>query len=279
MKIVRFASCSCVIAVLAAHSLEVMAGEEAGAVAEAASTWTATSNVTLASQYVSRGFRQTWGKPALQGGFDLTHQSGFFVGTWISTVSDRFIEDGAVEWDLYAGYSQAIGDVTAGVTFYRYVYPGAKLAYADAKYDYSEIVPSLTWRWLNVKYWHTVSEDYFGYNDRSLLTTASTGPQHSRGSGYLDVNLTFEVIPTYSLLLHYGYQKVRNFGFADWRDIKVGVTKAFDSGWSVSLAYTRAWDKDDYFKRYTTGATDSNGRFAVSDPTAGTVILSFSRAF
>ncbi len=29
------------------------------------------ANVTFASQYISRGFQQTWGKPALQGGLDL----------------------------------------------------------------------------------------------------------------------------------------------------------------------------------------------------------------
>ena len=53
-------------------------------------------NVTLASQYISRGFRQGWGKPALQGGADYAHPSGWSVGTWMSSVSNRFIENGTL---------------------------------------------------------------------------------------------------------------------------------------------------------------------------------------
>jgi uncharacterized protein (TIGR02001 family) len=51
------------------------------------------ANITLASQYVSRGFQQTWGKPAIQGGLDYNHPNGFYAGTWASTVSDHFIRD------------------------------------------------------------------------------------------------------------------------------------------------------------------------------------------
>src|SRR5574337_404937 len=46
-----------------------------------------TANVTFASQYVFRGLSQTNGKPAIQGGLDYVHSSGFYVGTWLSNVS------------------------------------------------------------------------------------------------------------------------------------------------------------------------------------------------
>jgi len=49
--------------------------------------WTFTGNVGLYSQYVFRGISQTNEKPALQGGFDLGHKSGFYVGTWASNIS------------------------------------------------------------------------------------------------------------------------------------------------------------------------------------------------
>src|SRR6266567_3961649 len=42
--------------------------------------WTFTSNIGLFSQYVFRGVSQTNEKPAVQGGFDLGHKSGFYVG-------------------------------------------------------------------------------------------------------------------------------------------------------------------------------------------------------
>ena len=48
---------------------------------------TLTGNVGLFSSYRFRGIDQTFGKPALQGGFDYTHSSGVYVGNWNSNVS------------------------------------------------------------------------------------------------------------------------------------------------------------------------------------------------
>jgi uncharacterized protein (TIGR02001 family) len=42
-----------------------------------AAGWTLSANAGAVSQYVSRGFRQTWGRPALQAGLDLTHPNGW----------------------------------------------------------------------------------------------------------------------------------------------------------------------------------------------------------
>lgn len=46
-----------------------------------------TGNVGVVSQYVFRGLSQTDGKPAVQGGFDYAHASGFYLGTWLSNIS------------------------------------------------------------------------------------------------------------------------------------------------------------------------------------------------
>ena len=57
--------------------------------------YTLTANVGLFSQYIFRGIAQTAGKPAVQGGFDWAHSSGFYLGTWGSNIS--WLEDfGAV---------------------------------------------------------------------------------------------------------------------------------------------------------------------------------------
>src|SRR5260221_9034110 len=74
--------------------------------------WTFTSNIGLFSQYVFRGVSQTNEKPAVQGGFDLGHKSGFYVGTWASNISwiSDFVPQGAppvsasLEWDFYRGH-------------------------------------------------------------------------------------------------------------------------------------------------------------------------------
>lgn len=241
--------------------------------------FTFTSNVAIASQYVSRGFRQTWGKPALQGGMDLTHSSGWFAGTWASTVSHSYVEDASLEWDLYTGYAATAGDFGYGATLYYYVYPGGRLHFADASYNYGEIVPTVSWKFVTLKYWLTYTRDYFGYNDRSLLTTQQTGSLHSRGSGYLDLTGNFDLGEGVALAVHYGAERVTHFSVSNWKDAKVGVTKTFGPGWSVGAAYTRAWDKNGYYRNYTTGALDSSGNAAVSDPTRATLAVTLARTF
>lgn len=235
-----------------------------------------TANVTIASQYVSRGFRQTWGKPAIQGGVDYAHPSGLFAGTWMSSVSDHFIENGSVEWDLYGGYTGSAGDLTYTGQIYYYVYPGAEASFAHTKYNYGEAVASLTYKWFNVKYWLTYTPDYFGYNSATL--GIGTG-QHSRGSGYLDLNGTFDLGSGYSLLLHYGNERVRNFSAYSFQDAKVALTKAFDGGWSVTGAVTKGWGKNGVYDRYTTGVLNSAGVAEVSNPLATTLVLSLTKTF
>jgi uncharacterized protein (TIGR02001 family) len=235
-----------------------------------------TANATIASQYVSRGFRQTWGKPAIQGGVDYAHPSGWFAGTWMSSVSDHFIESGSVEWDLYGGYSGSAGEIAYTGQIYYYLYPGAEISSAKTRYNYGEAVASLTYKWFNLKYWLTYTPDYFGYNSATLGIGRGL---HSRGSGYLDLNSTFDLGSGYSLLLHYGNERVRNFSAYSFQDGKVAVSKAFDGGWSVTGAVTKGWGKNGVYDRYTTGVLNSAGVAAVSNPLATTVLLSLTKTF
>src|ERR1051325_8201182 len=46
-----------------------------------------TGNFGLFSQYIFRGLTQTNKEPAIQGGFDYAHASGFYLGTWASNIS------------------------------------------------------------------------------------------------------------------------------------------------------------------------------------------------
>lgn len=235
-----------------------------------------TSNVALTSQYVSRGFRQTWGRPAIQGGVDYAHPGGWSAGTWMSSVSDKFIEGGSVEWDLYAGYAGAAGAVSYGAQVYYYRYPGAKLQASHTNYDYGEVVASLGYKWFSAKYWLTYTPDYFGYNSSSLGIGTDL---HSRGSGYLDLNGTFDVAESTTLLVHYGQERVRNFAAFGFRDARIALTRTFAGGWSLTGACTRGWGRTDVYDRYTTGAPDSAGRPAISDPLRSTFLVTLARTF
>lgn len=226
------------------------------------------ATVTLSSQYVSRGMRQSWGRPALQAGLDYAHPSGWSFGTWTSTVSDRFIEGGRLEWDLYGGYAGTAGPLGYSLTLMHYRYPGARIGASATKYDYTELVPGLSFGAFYAKYYRTVSRDFFGI----------TG---ARGTGYLDIGANHELGGGYTLNLHLGDGRVAGSGNAmwDWRDAKAGVTRAFDGGWSVGAAYTRAWGATDAYDRYTTGVPRGDGAIAYSNPAKGTFAVSVARTF
>jgi uncharacterized protein (TIGR02001 family) len=81
-------------------------------------------NVALVSDYRFRGLSYSNNDPALQGGIDISHKSGFFIGTWASSLADN---GGAnLELDLYGGYAGQAAGIDYSVTFLGYVYPGVK---------------------------------------------------------------------------------------------------------------------------------------------------------
>lgn len=87
------------------------------------SDWTLSGGVTVVSDYRWRGESYSNGKAAIQPTLDLSHSSGFYVGTWQSSI--KGIEDyGDWEIDVYAGWS---GEVAPGTTvdaaIYYYYYP------------------------------------------------------------------------------------------------------------------------------------------------------------
>ena len=48
--------------------------------------WAVSANIGAVSNYIWRGVTQTSDGPAIQGGIDVGHESGFYVGTWASNV-------------------------------------------------------------------------------------------------------------------------------------------------------------------------------------------------
>src|SRR6056300_1465659 len=101
------------VAALALPSFHVLA-EDAS---EAKSDYSVSYNIGLFSQYIFRGYTQTHQDPALQGGVDIEHSSGFYVGAWGSNISwlnedqwRAYDNGGSVELDIYAGYANEIGE-------------------------------------------------------------------------------------------------------------------------------------------------------------------------
>lgn len=196
--------------------------------ADAASPYSLTANVTLASQYRYRGLMQTNNKPAIQGGFDLVHASGFYLGNWNSSISwlnDSNSEVSApVEMDFYGGYKGSLMDnVPVDLGVLQYYYPG------DYPSGYTS--PDTTELYAGIGYGPVM----FKY---SLALTNLFGFADSKYSQYLDLSGNFET-GIWGLVanFHAGRQIVRNVDNGSYTDWKLGLTKDFGQGLTVSLAY------------------------------------------
>lgn len=108
---------------------------------EGGSDLSISGNASVVSEYRFRGIGLSGGDIAIQGGIDVGHSSGFYVGTWGSSLADcggAPLCYGSTELDLYGGWTGEITDgLTADVGAIYYAYPngtsGADLDYVEFK--------------------------------------------------------------------------------------------------------------------------------------------------
>jgi uncharacterized protein (TIGR02001 family) len=196
-----------------------------------------TANVSLVSNYLYRGISQTGAKPALQGGFDYAHSSGFYAGVWgssISWISDAALANNAgLELDTYLGFKNSFAtDFNYDVGFLRYNYPGSYVAGAT-KADTDEVYGALGYKWLTAKYSYSLGK-----------TFAVAG---ASGTNYLEVNANYPFEDAgVTVSAHVGKQTYKGATAAalaagganpTYTDYKIGVTKDF-SGYVLGLAYS-----------------------------------------
>ena len=213
---------------------------------------TLTANVGLFSDYIFRGIGQTGGKPAVQGGFDYAHSSGFYLGTWASNIS--WLEDfgqysrSSLEWDFYGGYKNAFPgqeDWTYDLGVYGYVYPGKRNANVKNA-DTWELYGALGWKWASFKASYTVSSNYFGIQPDG---------QKTQGTWYFDLSGTYPVPDTpWALIGHVGHVAVHHDGGGD--------LEASYTDWKLGASYTVP--DGTFLKGLEVGAyyTDSNAKKA-----------------
>jgi uncharacterized protein (TIGR02001 family) len=195
-----------------------------------------TGSISLTSDYLFRGVSQTNQEPALQGGIEYAHDSGFYVGAWgsnISWLSDTVVVgddiSSSLELDGYLGYRGKAGEIFSyDVGVLTYYYPGDYPSGFNSPntteiYLGGTLAPSETVS-IGLKYSYAVT-DLFGYAD-------------SDGSGYIDANLNWTFQPGWTLNLHGGKQWIENNEAFEYTDWKLGVTKTFESGFSVAAAYS-----------------------------------------
>lgn len=116
-----FRTCACALFLGATYSATAVEGS---------------ANVTMATDYLFRGVSQTNGMNAIQGGFDIATDSGFYAGTWASNVD--YGTDSNTEMDVYIGFAGQISEeVGYDVRYINFDYAG------DSEFDYQEIALSI----------------------------------------------------------------------------------------------------------------------------------------
>ncbi|WP_427914090.1 TorF family putative porin [Ramlibacter sp. MMS24-I3-19] len=196
--------------------------------------YTLSYNIGGVTEYRYRGISQSARKPALQGGIDFAHKSGFYLGTWASTI--RWIKDssngvadakGPVELDVYGGYKGAINDT------FSYDVGGLEYWYVGNTYknitgtnaNTFELYGALTAGPTTVKYSHA--------------TTDLFGTPNSKGSGYLDVSATFDLGSGFSLVPHVGAQRIKNLG--TYHDASLTLAKDWSGVVASAAVVTTDW--------------------------------------
>jgi uncharacterized protein (TIGR02001 family) len=246
-----------------------------------------TANVALVTDYLYRGISQTGGKPAIQGGFDYAHSSGFYAGVWgssISWISDaggvsypRSASSAGLELDTYFGFKNSFAtDFSYDVGFLRYNYPGvyAPVAPGFAKPDTNEIYGLIGWKWITLKYSDSLGDTF--------------GVANASGSSYIDLSGSYTIEgPGITLGAHYGKQTYKgstadslaSFGYnadasATYSDYNVSVSKDF-GGYVWGLKYSDTNAKKGLGEFYNVVLADQSNR----DLGKSTAVLSVTHSF
>lgn len=96
-------------------------------------------DLTLASDYRTRGISQTQNDPAVQAGLTLAHSSGLYLGAWSSNVDFGGGLKTRQEVDYYAGWLwQATEAVSLDLGYIKYAYP------KESQFNQSEVYSILS---------------------------------------------------------------------------------------------------------------------------------------
>lgn len=244
-------------------------GLSAMAPAAEAADYTATSNINLVSNYRFRGIDQTWGKPAVQGGADLSVSNGLYAGVWASNVSGNSYPGGSIELDYYGGYNGKFNDeLSYTVGGYGYLYPGADYAHGacpsaafstpcslpSQNFNTFEVNVGLSWKWFSYKL-SVSTGDYFGAN------SATGYEKGTAGSRYHDLTVSFPLMDDLNLVGHFGHTDVqaRYAGrSASYSDYRLTLNKTWAGGWSAAASWVGATNNT-FFRPPTGGLSAVNG--------------------
>jgi uncharacterized protein (TIGR02001 family) len=231
-----------------------------------------TANVTITNDYRYRGISQTNYQPAIQGGFDYTHESGLYIGNWNSTINwvANTTNNGVrapVEMDFYGGFKKELiaeGFLSDfGVLQYYYPQSGSYPSYTMLNPNTTELYIAQNFTFGPVT----------GFVKVNYSLTNIFGIPNSGGSFYPDLTANYDTgFWGISLNGHVGYQYVagqpatssgwgggytpNNISYTDW---KLGATKDFGGGLSLAASYVSTNANPNWWSTYTGTGGVANG--------------------
>lgn len=156
------------------------------------------ANAAVVSEYRFRGVDLSGGDIAIQGGVDVGHSSGIYVGTWGSSIDEDTVGYGHTELDVYGGWT---GDITETLSFdvgaIYYLYPNAGAGDFDYIEFYSSVGFGLGPAQLSVGVAYAPEQDSLADEDNLYLFSdlgvgiPNTPVTLSAHVGYTDGFLTF----------------------------------------------------------------------------------------
>ena len=235
---------SAAVAAACATPFAVLAQAAPAAPAKVEPEYTITGNAGLFSDYRFRGYSQTDYQPALQGGVDFVHKSGFYLGNWNSNVNANLYNGASLEMDFYGGYKATFGEFTLDVGTLYYYYPGTNRSGGPYVAGFNpknwEAYIGGAWGPLSAKYSYSFT-DFFGLKAPGVDT---------KGSQYLELNGTFDLGSGFGIVGHVGWQNIANGKDVGLKedsvyDYKLGVTYDIAaSGWIAGAAVVGTSEKN-----------------------------------
>jgi uncharacterized protein (TIGR02001 family) len=246
----------------------------AAAPAEAAPPYTLTYNLGVYSNYISRG--NDWGDgPALQGGVDWAHSSGFYLGAWFST-TDPLTLGGAgsvtniapnnaplgtgnhVETDWYGGYTHAFGPVTLGIGGNYVWYPEGEKSYHDRNQDTFEGNLNIAAYGFTYTFYHAFT-DWYGIGNTRTAAAAGRFPNAAEaaadtsGVEYHEIKYNHELpFAGLNFAAKVGYQRSSDICL-NQKDFLIGISRNFSlptggkplDGFTAGANYTDTFDVEE----------------------------------
>lgn len=188
-----------------------------------------TGNVGVASQYLFRGLEQS-GDAAVQGGLDYSAASGFYAGTWASTINIAGVSGtgSGAEVDFYAGFAGEAGAIgyDVGAIYYWYSEEDEPAgASPDPSNNTVEIYAGVSAGPVGLKLYYSLS-DYFALTSKDVFyVVANAGFPLSEKLAFgasVGVTKADEAIATFN-------------GKKEYLDYSIGLTATPAEGFEMGL--------------------------------------------